>query len=75
MKKATIQLEELACPSCVAKIEGAVKAVNGVEDDSVKVMFNASKAKLFFDEEKTTLDAITTAINNVGYEVLSAKER
>lgn len=75
MKKATIQLEELACPSCVAKIEGAVKAVNGVEDDSVKVMFNASKAKLSFDEEKTTLDAITTAINNVGYEVLSAKER
>lgn len=75
MRKATIQLEELACPSCVAKIEGAVKAVNGVKDDSVKVMFNASKAKLFFDEEKTTLDAITTAINNVGYEVLSAKER
>lgn len=75
MKKATIQLEELACPSCVAKIEGAVKAVNGVKDDSVKVMFNASKAKLSFDEEKTTLDAITTAINNVGYEVLSAKER
>lgn len=75
MRKATIQLEELACPSCVAKIEGAVKAVNGVKDDSVKVMFNASKAKLSFDEEKTTLDAITTAINNVGYEVLSAKER
>ncbi|PMB83767.1 metal-binding protein [Dolosicoccus paucivorans] len=74
MKKATIQLEDLACPSCALKIEGAVKAVKGVGDDSAKVMFNASKVKLTFNEEETSLDEITAAIKNVGYDVLSAKE-
>lgn len=74
MKKATIQLEDLACPSCALKIEGAVKAVKGVDDNSAKVMFNASKVKLTFNEEETSLDEITAAIKNVGYDVLSAKE-
>ena len=42
MKSATIQLEALTCPSCLQKIESAVKSVGGVVQDSVKVMFNAS---------------------------------
>ena len=42
MKTATIQLEALTCPSCVQKIENATKSVNGVERESVKVLFNSS---------------------------------
>ncbi len=34
MKKATIQLEDLACPSCAMKIEAAVKNINGVNAES-----------------------------------------
>ena len=34
MKKATLQLETLTCPSCALKIENAVKSVNGVEKES-----------------------------------------
>ena len=45
MKKATIQLETLACPSCVQKIENAVKSLSNVEKESVNVLFNASKVK------------------------------
>ena len=42
MQKATIQLETLTCPSCVQKIDSAVKSLKGVEKESVKVSFNSS---------------------------------
>ena len=29
MQKATIQLESLTCPSCIQKVEGAVKSLDG----------------------------------------------
>ncbi len=69
MKAANIQLETLTCPSCLQKIEGAVKGLDGVAHDTVKVLFNSSKVKLDFDETKISLDQITDAINKVGYEV------
>ncbi|MDO5047754.1 MAG: cation transporter [Anaerococcus sp.] len=69
MKKANIKLEDLACPSCAIKIESAVKGVDGVEDDSVKVLFNASKVKVNFDEDKTDIKEIEDSIQKIGYQV------
>lgn len=69
MQNVTIQLEELACPSCLQKIEKALKSLDGVNKDSVKVLFNASKAKLDFDEEKVSIESIVRAITSIGYEV------
>lgn len=69
MKKATIQLETLTCPSCVLKIEGATKALDGVVKDSVMVLFNSSKVKLEFDENKLSIEDIEKAITAQGYEV------
>ncbi|WP_124974443.1 heavy-metal-associated domain-containing protein [Ligilactobacillus salitolerans] len=73
MKKAVIQLEELACPTCVKKIEAAAASVAGVDKPSIKVMFNASKLKVNFDEQKVTIEAIKKAIEDIGYAVLKAK--
>ncbi|HHT74149.1 MAG TPA: metal-binding protein [Firmicutes bacterium] len=75
MKSATIQLETLTCPSCMQKIEGAVKGVAGVDQDSVKVMFNASKVKLSFDEGQVSIEDIEQAITRVGYEVQKTSVR
>jgi copper chaperone len=75
MAKATIQLEGLACPSCLQKIENATKGVDGVASESVKVLFNASKVKLDFDEQKTSIEAIEKAITTVGYEVKKSQVR
>lgn len=75
MNSATIQLETLSCPSCLQKIESAVKSLNGVDKDSVKVMFNASKVKAQFDEDQVSLETINQAIEDVGYEVLKSKAR
>ncbi len=70
MKKASIQLETLTCPSCAQKIENAVKATAGADKESVKVLFNASKVKFDYDEGKAKLEDFTRAIEKVGYTVL-----
>ena len=69
MQKATIQLETLVCPSCSQKIEGALKALEGIEKESVSVSFNTSKVKLNFNDEKTSIKDIENAITKLGYEV------
>jgi copper chaperone CopZ len=69
MQKATIQLETLTCPSCVMKIENATKTLEGVDKDSVKVLFNSSKLKFDFDEEKVKIEDVENAIKKLGYEV------
>lgn len=73
MKSATIQLETLTCPSCMLKIEAALKNLDGIDKDSVDVSFNTSKAKLNFDENKISIEEIEKAINKVGYEVIKSK--
>ena len=72
MQKATIQLETLSCPSCIQKIDNAVKGLDGVEKDSVKVMFNASKIKADFDETVTTVESIENVIEKLGYPVIKS---
>jgi copper chaperone CopZ len=69
MKTATIQLEALTCPSCVQKIENATKSLSGVERESVKVLFNSSKVKFEFDDEKLSVQDVEKAITALGYEV------
>jgi copper chaperone CopZ len=73
VKKATIQLETLTCPSCVQKIEKATKSLDGVEKDSVKVLFNSSKAKFDFDEERISIEDVEKAITALGYEVIKSQ--
>ncbi|MGB4431362.1 MAG: cation transporter [Limnochordia bacterium] len=73
MKTATIQLESLACPSCMQKIEAAVKSVQGVDANTVQVLFNSSKVKLNFNDEQVAIEDIENAITRVGYEVKQSK--
>ncbi|NLL52560.1 MAG: metal-binding protein [Peptococcaceae bacterium] len=69
MQKATIQLEALTCPSCMQKIDSAVKSLEGVDKESVNVLFNSSKVKFNFDNEKIAIEKIENAISALGYEV------
>lgn len=67
MTRTTLQLETLTCPSCLQKIEGALKKAEGVE--SVKVLFNASRARVEHDEEVISKNEIKDIVEKVGYEV------
>ena len=73
MQKATIQLETLSCPSCLQKIENAMKGLNGIDKDSVKVLFNSSKVKVDFDSASLSIEAIEKAIQDLGYPVIKSK--
>ena len=73
MKSATIQLETLTCPSCMQKIEAALKGLDGIVQDTAKVSFNSSKVKLDFDEDKVSIEEIESAISKLGYDVLKSR--
>lgn len=66
MTKTKLKLETLTCPSCLQKIENAVKGLDGV--DKVKVLFNSSKVKVEHDDQ-TSKSEIKNAIENLGYKV------
>lgn len=69
MKIAKFQLETLTCPSCITKIESVLSKEDGVEE--AKVLFNSSKVKVNYDEEKVTSADLTALIKKLGYPVLS----
>ncbi|HFU4477326.1 TPA: heavy-metal-associated domain-containing protein [Streptococcus suis] len=73
MQKATIQLETLTCPSCMQKIENGVKSLDGVSKESLKLLFNSSKVRVEFDDEKVSIKDIENAIDKLGYEVMKSQ--
>ena len=75
MKRATLQLETLTCPSCLQKIENATKKLDGVDAESIKVLFNASKVRMNFDEAVISIEEIEKAIQSLGYAVEKASVR
>ncbi len=75
MKKATLQLETLTCPSCLQKIENATKKLDGVDAESIKVLFNASKVRMNFNEEVISIEEIEKAIQTLGYTVEKSSVR
>lgn len=60
MKK-KFKLEELDCANCAAKMEDAIKKINGVEDASVSFMTQ----KLTIEAEDARFDEIMQEVVNV----------
>lgn len=69
IKTVKFQLETLTCPSCITKIEGVLKKEAGVEN--AKVLFNSSKVKISYDEDKVSSERLGELIEKVGYPILS----
>ena len=65
------QLETLTCPSCTAKIEGALKRTKGIREK--EVLFNSSRVRVTFDESVLESDDIKDTINSLGFKVLGEK--
>jgi copper chaperone CopZ len=66
MKKTVLRSQELTCPSCVAKIEKALTALEGVSE--AKVFFNTGRIEVQHDPEKASPEKLAGAIRAVGYE-------
>jgi len=61
----TLQIGGMHCDMCVASIEKAVNALDGI--DSVKVTLSDSAAVVRFDNRKVDVQAIEKAIEKRGY--------
>ena len=70
METIRFQSETLTCPSCVAKIEGALNKQSGVEE--AKVLFNSSKVKVKYNSEEVSSEELEKLIEKVGFPVLSS---
>lgn len=72
MSKIVMKLDELSCPSCMAKIEGALNTTNGVEKWQ-RLLFNASKVKAEFDDNQVTATDLVSKVEGLGYVVQKSK--
>jgi copper chaperone len=70
IKTVRFQLETLTCPSCITRIEGVLNKEPGVE--KTKVLFNSSKVKVEYNEDKVSAERLAEVIEKVGYPVLSS---
>ncbi len=70
MKTVRFQLETLTCPSCITRIEGVLNKEPGVE--KAKVLFNSSKVKIEYDEEKVSSDRLAEVIKKVGFPIITS---
>ncbi|WP_333859411.1 heavy metal translocating P-type ATPase [Clostridium sp.] len=72
MKDEILKIEGMSCAACVRTVEKAVKKVDGVE--SAGVNFATEKLTVSFDQSKTTLSEIKTAVEKAGYKALGEIE-
>ena len=71
IKTLSLQLETLTCPSCITRIENVLNKEPGVK--KAKVLFNSSKVKVDYDEEKTSSDRLGEVIESLGFPLISTK--
>ena len=71
-KSVVIQCSGMTCEGCKQTIENKVKKIDGIK--AVNADFNTNIVKATFDDGKTNLDAIKSAIVSAGYGVESVKE-
>lgn len=70
MKKTLLRSQELSCPSCVAKIESALQALNGVSE--AKVFFNSGKIEVQHDPQLVKPADLVRVVKSAGYEAREA---
>lgn len=64
--KTVLRSQELTCPSCVAKIEKALKALDGVTE--ARVFFNTGRIEVDHDSNLVRADDLAKAVRAAGYE-------
>ena len=62
----------MTCASCVARVEKALKKVEGV--DGVNVNFATEKVTLSFDEGKADLIKLSEVVEDAGYKLIAPRE-
>lgn len=69
MKTKIIRVGGMTCAACVGRVEGALRAVDGVQTAVANIGNNT--ATVVYDETRTTEEKLTAAITGAGYQVIS----
>jgi copper chaperone len=64
--KTNLRSQELSCPSCVAKIEKALAALDGVQ--TATVHFNTGRIEVEHDAARAPVSDLVKAIRHAGYD-------
>ena len=65
-----INIDGMTCGGCVASVHKATDGIDGVETISVDLANNL--ATVTFDDTKTTIEEIATAIDDAGFDATVA---
>jgi len=65
VKKVGLAIEGMHCNSCASGIQLVLQSTDGVINASAS--YDTKKGEVEFDEEKTTLDNVLKAIEQLGY--------
>ena len=69
MTEKTLQIKGMSCGHCSARVEKVLNAIDGV---NAKVDLESNSAKLILSKEISD-EALKTAVDNIGYEVVVVK--
>jgi len=64
--KTTLRSRDLSCPSCIQKIESALRRLNGVSE--AKVYFNSGRIVVEHDQAEVDVEALQRTVRDIGYE-------
>jgi len=70
MKTETLIISKMGCAACSARIEKALRALNGMENANVNIA--TEKAEVTYDSKITNLSTIKDTIVNLGYGVMES---
>lgn len=65
VKKVDLNIEGMHCNSCASGIQLVLQSTGGVVNASAS--YDTKKGEVEFDEEKTNIDTILKAIDQLGY--------
>ena len=68
----TLHIDGMHCASCVASVEKALKGIDGVEIATVNLA--TETAQVTYDVEKASFQDFVTAVDNVGYDVVTEEQ-
>lgn len=65
LRTTNLYSDELTCPSCIAKIEGRLARLEGVERSTVH--FSTGRIEVEYDPEVATVEDLVAAVREAGY--------
>ena len=68
MTKTTLKIQGMTCNHCVMRVAKALKAAPGVQDAQVDLP--KGEAVVTYDEAKSALDKLSSAVVEAGYKVV-----